>query len=197
VELGCGSHGGFIPALIDAGYQAVGIDPAAPEGASYQRTEFERSALPGEVSAIVACTSLHHVAEPSEVLDKIVSSLVSGGALVVTEWDWERFDERTARWCFERLGPEGSDGWLKHRREEWVDSGLPWERYLRGWAARHGLHSGAAILEELGRRFESVHAARGPYFFPDLSDTTEADELQAINEGRISPTRIDYVGRVR
>jgi len=34
LEIGCGAAGGFVPALLDAGYDAMGIDPAAPEGQS-------------------------------------------------------------------------------------------------------------------------------------------------------------------
>jgi len=37
----------------------------------------------------------------------------------------------------------------------------------------------------------------GPYFFPDLACTTEADEQAAIDGGHIRPTRIDYVGTRR
>jgi hypothetical protein len=36
--------------------------------------------------------------------------------------------------------------------------------------------------------------ARGPYFFPDLAGTSDADERAAIDAGRIRATRIDYVG---
>jgi hypothetical protein len=45
VELGCGSHGGFVPRLLDDGYEAVGVDPQAPEGPAYRREEFERADL--------------------------------------------------------------------------------------------------------------------------------------------------------
>jgi hypothetical protein len=38
---------------------------------------------------------------------------------------------------------------------------------------------------------------RGPYLFPELSEISETDELEAINAGAIQATRIDYVGRVR
>jgi hypothetical protein len=30
VEIGCGSLGGFVPRLEQAGYEATGIDPKAP-----------------------------------------------------------------------------------------------------------------------------------------------------------------------
>jgi hypothetical protein len=37
---------------------------------------------------------------------------------------------------------------------------------------------------------------RGPYLFVELDDTSEPDELAAINAGRIRALRIDYVGRL-
>jgi len=38
---------------------------------------------------------------------------------------------------------------------------------------------------------------RRPYFFPDLAETTEADEQTAIDAALIQPTRIDYLGTRR
>ena len=46
VEVGCGPLGGFVPMLRASGYDAVGIDPQAPEQPHYQRLEFERAAPP-------------------------------------------------------------------------------------------------------------------------------------------------------
>ena len=208
VEIGCGRHGGFVPALLQDGYQALGIDPAAPEGDGYRRSEFERSDLPAQVHAVVACTSLHHVADPAAVVDRVAAELLPGGVAVIVEWDWESFDQATAEWCFARLGhasvdhpaedhaSEDHQSWLQHQRKQWIDSQQPWDRYLRSWADRERIHSGAALIGELDRRFERVSYCRGAYFFPDLVDTTESDELLAISEGRIHATRIDYVGRL-
>src|SRR6266566_6284074 len=103
VEVGCGPLGGFVPMLRANRYDAVGIDPQAPDAAHYQRIEFERAELPRQVDAVVASTSLHHVADPAQVIDRITNTLRSGGALVVVEWGWEKFDQQTAEWCFERL----------------------------------------------------------------------------------------------
>jgi SAM-dependent methyltransferase len=192
LEIGCGSLGGFVPALQRCGYRALGIDPVAPEGESYCRLEVERVELPAEADAVVTCTALHHVAEPGLVLDKVARVLAPGGVMIVVEWDWESFDEATAQWCFERLGE--SDGWLHHRRLEWLNSGQPWQGYLETWAHEHGIHTGSAVLGELERRFLRRLCRRGAYFFPDLADTTETDELNAINSGDIQATRIDYVG---
>src|SRR5437763_9026827 len=134
LELGCGPLGGFVPALRDAGYPAVGGDPEAPDEPGYHRIGFEDDRPPHPVDAVVACTSLHHVADLDQVLDHIHDALTPGGALVVVEWARERFDEATARWCFDRLGTTIDDaegGWLHRHRDRWTESGLPWEEYLR------------------------------------------------------------------
>jgi SAM-dependent methyltransferase len=195
VEIGCGGLGGFIPQLQSCGYQALGIDPAAPQGDSYCRVEFERAEVPAPLDAVIACTSLHHVAKPAEVLDKVTQSLNPGAVVIVIEWDWQRFDEATADWCFARLG--SSEGWLHHRRNEWIASTQPWQRYLETWAGQHGIHAGRLLLKELDRRLRPELLRRGAYFFADLANTTEADELDAIDSGQIRATGIDYVGRLR
>jgi SAM-dependent methyltransferase len=198
VDLGCGSLGGFVPALVADGYRAVGIDPEAPEGSSYRRIEFERSELPEAVDAVVASVSLHHVADPGEVFDRIAGALTPGGVVVVLEWDWESFDEASARWAFERLDLTAEPkGWLHGARERWLASGQPWDDYLRSWATGHGLHSAPTLVEQLDERFERVSYEPGAYLFPELAQTTEADELEAIEAGLVHALRIDYVGRRR
>lgn len=196
-ELGCGPLGGFVPKLLAAGYDAVGIDPVAPDGDDYRQVEFERGELPPRLDAVIACTSLHHVGEPGEVLDTIVRGLAPEGLIVVVEWDWEGFDEAAARWCFERLDSSETSSWLHHHRGEWMQSGQPWETYFRGWVEHHGLHPATQLMRELDQRFERVVLRRGPYYFSELAETSEADELGAIESGLIPAARIDYVGRLR
>ena len=196
LELGCGRLGGFVPMLTADGYQALGVDPAAPEGESYRQLEFERAELPAPIDCVIACTSLHHVHDPDLVLDKLAGALKPAGLVVILEWDWEGFDEATARWCFERLEPGVTDGWLPRHRDGWAGSGQTWEAYLREWTGGHGILSVRQLVEDLDKRFERIVCQRGPYCFQDLRDTTEAEELDAIGAGRINATRIDYVGRV-
>jgi len=197
VEVGCGPLGGFVPMLRSSGYEAVGVDPEAPDQADYRRVEFEHVELFHEVDAVVASTSLHHVADPEEVIDRIASILANAGKLVVVEWDWKRLDQPTAEWCFQRLGSDEDAGWLHRRRDDWVASGQPWSVYLRGWARKEHLHAADTLLRLLDERFDHEHVADGPYFFPDLAETTEEDELAAIQAGQIQATRVDYVGRLR
>ena len=198
VEIGCGPLGGFVPMLRTAGYEAAGVDPEAPQGPWYCRVEFERYDVPQPADVIVACTSLRHVGDLGSVLDLVDAALVPGGLLVVVEWARERFDEATARWCFDRLPPPGTDpGWLHRRHAEWRDSGQPWDAYCRAWAAAEGLHAGRDIVRELGIRLDTGLITYGPYFFPDLAGITDVDEQAAIDARLIQAGRIQYSGRQR
>ncbi len=199
-EIGCGPLGGFVPALVETGYDAVGVDPEAPHGPTYHQDEFEAYAPASPVDAVVACTSLHHVGNLDEVLGKVEGALSPPGCLIVVEWDWQRFDEQTAQWCFDRLPavPVGSEpGWLHTHRNRWLDSRLPWDDYLRDWGMEHGLHTGGSILAGLERRFDRVIFEEVPYFFEDLVETSEGDEQKAIDTGHIRANGIRYVGRAR
>jgi SAM-dependent methyltransferase len=193
LDLGCGPLGGFVPFLDSNGYQATGVDPNAPDTPDYHRVEFEHLELPQRVDAVIASTSLHHVADPAAVIERLAVTLGDDGTLVVVEWAWETFDEATAHWCFQRLGQD-DENWLHRLREEWMSSGQAWQRFLSGWAKGDGLHRGEKLLQLLDEQFERRHLAFGPYFFPDLADTTDAEEQAAIGGGLIQATRIDWVG---
>jgi SAM-dependent methyltransferase len=200
LEIGCGPLGGFVPALLGAGHDAVGVDPEAPDTPGYHRVEFERYRSPQPVDCVVACTSLHHVGDLGVVLDQVAATLVPDGAVVVVEWAWERFDEATARWCFARLGPRdpaSEPGWLHRRRDDWVAAGQSWKACCRDWTTQEGLHTGEAITRALDARFDRRLWTYGPYFFADLLDTTEADEQAAIDAGQIQATGIRYAGTLR
>lgn len=195
-EVGCGPLGGFVPMMEAAGYHATGVDPEAPPGPSYRKVELERYEMPDQLDAMVACTSLHHVADLAAALDLVAGVLVPGGRVVIVEWARERFDEATARWCFARLpGPHDDPGWLHQRQAQWRESGQPWDACLRSWAHAEGLHAGQDILDELDARFERLAVAYGPYFFADLAGTSDADEQAAIDSGLIQANRIQYMGR--
>jgi SAM-dependent methyltransferase len=194
LELGCGGLGGFVPALLADGFDAVGVDPQAPDEPHYLRSEFEQAHLPAPVDAVVASLSLHHVTAPAAIVDRIASVLGPDGVVVVLEWASERFDEDTARWGFARLGPDDAPTWLHRRRDDWRASGETWSRYLTQWAAEHGLHRGDDVVGLLDARFRRRLLAAGPYLFPDLADTSETEEQEAIDAGDIQATRIHWVG---
>jgi SAM-dependent methyltransferase len=200
LEIGCGPLGGFVPELLGTGYDAVGVDPEAPDGPGYHRIQFERYQPPQPVDCVVACTSLHHVGDLDVVLDQVGAALVPDGALVVVEWAWERFDQATARWCFDRLQPQdpaSEPGWLHRHQEDWAASGQPWEVCCQAWATQEGLHTGESITLALDARFDRRLHAFGPYFFADLLDISEPDEQAAIDAGQIQATGIRYAGHRR
>jgi hypothetical protein len=68
---------------------------------------------------------------------------------------------------------------------------------LRSWEQAEGLHAGQDIVDELDARFDSRLTTYGPFFFPELAGTSEADEQAAIDRGLIQANRIQYVGRRR
>jgi hypothetical protein len=68
---------------------------------------------------------------------------------------------------------------------------------LRDWAKREGLHRSDELIRLLDARLERQMLTHGPYFFPDLVNTTDADEQAAIDARQIQATRIDWVGVLR
>ncbi len=196
VEIGCGPHGGFVPFLLETGYDAIGVDPQAPSGSHYARLEFEDFDSRQPFDAAIACTSLHHVRDPGSVLDQLSTMLPSGGRVVVVEWAWERFDKATAEWCFAHIEEPGSS-WLHRHRAEWVASGQEWNAYLHSFARNHGLHGAQELLAVLDERFDRQFSDDGPYFFADLPGVTDEEERAAIDAGTIHAVRIDWVGTRR
>lgn len=79
-------------------------------------------------------------------------------------------------------------------RQAWLDSGLPWAEYLAAWRAGEGLHTAGDLIVGLNARLRQRSCGYGPYFFPDLDATTEADEQAAIDAGLIQATRVRYIG---
>ena len=200
LEIGCGTRGGFVPALLRDGYTATGVDPQAPAGPQYRQEEFESYRPPRPVQAVVASTSLHHVAGLDLVLDRMAAVLATSGVAVVIEWASEAFDEATSRWCFARLpaaDPGDEPGWLERHRAQWAASGLSWDAYIGGWLAEEGLHPGLAVTVALGERFARRSCEYGPFYFADLAGTTEADEQAAIDGRQIRAGGIRYAGVLR
>jgi len=200
LEIGCGPYGGFIPRLLREGHRAEGIDPEAPEGRAYHRTEYERYEQRDQVDVVVASASLHHVVDIGQALDRVKATLKPHGRVIVVEWALERFDEPTAKWCFDRLPIHESDdeaGWLHRHRDQWKASGQPWVVYFQNWKQAERLHSSQEVLRELDTRFERLAYREVPYFFPDLAETTRVDEQAAIDTLQIQAACIQYSAQNR
>jgi SAM-dependent methyltransferase len=195
VEIGCGPAGGLVPAALAAGYEAVGVDPAAPAGAAYRQVPLEEYESLSNVGAVVAVQSLHHLADLDAGVERIDRMLAADGVVVVTEWAWEHIDEATARWLFARVPATSDSGWAGERQASWRASGLAWAEYRDAWAEEHGLHPWRAVEAALQRRFEPILLERAASLFGDIAEITEQDERAAIAGGEISSTGVHWVGR--
>ena len=199
IELGCGPLGGFIPMLAAAGYDAVGVDPGAPGGPWYRQVEFERYDLTRPADALVACTSLHHVAD----LGRGAGPDTVGAAAPRPAGDRGMGPGAVRRGnralVLLPAAPGQRQGQLAAatvRTVARVGHGLG--RLLPVfWAQAENLHSGQDILRALDARFGAGAVSYGPYFLPDLAGTSEDDEQAAINNGEIQAGRIQYSGHRR
>ena len=198
VEIGCGPYGGHVPALLHDGYDAVGVDPQAPDGPAYRREPFEDYTPTGPVDAVIASVSLHHVQDVGRALDHVAGMLRPGGRVVIVEWFSEEFDESTARWCFRNQNRNAgeSDDWMSRLHAEWIDSALPWDAYFGERLASHGLHPASTIRRELIARFKTVHESKGPYYFPSLFGADSHAEQAAIDSGEIRAGSFRYQGQL-
>jgi 2-polyprenyl-3-methyl-5-hydroxy-6-metoxy-1,4-benzoquinol methylase len=70
LDVGCG-QGEITTMLAAAGYDAIGIDPNAPQGGRFRRIRLEDvdPVEDGPFAAVVASLSLHHVRDLAGVFD--------------------------------------------------------------------------------------------------------------------------------
>ena len=119
------------------------------------------------VDAVVASTSLHHVGDPEEVLDRVASALERRGTVVVVEWAWEDFDEQSARWCFDRLAPGDAEGWIHRRRDGWLAAVVRGTTISPRLGARARAASGHVVAQGARRAFPARSLRSRPVLLPE------------------------------
>lgn len=190
LEIGCGS-GELALALAERGYDVVAVDPDAPEGPIFRRLRLEDLDDPGPFDAAFAGRSLHHLHELAGALDHVARLLTAEGILVVDEFAWDRFDERTADWYHGQLRALAAAG------------GHPAPRSLTdvitGWREEHrDLHTYESMRAALDERFEERAFAWEPYLYRELgTQVAEALERALIDAGAINAVGFRYVGARR
>jgi len=174
LEVGCGD-GALTRELAGAGYDALGVDPAAPEGPRFERTTIEELAEPGPFDAVVASRSLHHVHDLDVALAKIARL---APLFVLDEFAWDRLDERTARW-------------YDAARSRSPDPPPP----ASEWRPKHAhLHGFDALRAALGRHFVERRFALVPYLYRYLHvPELEPEERTLIERGEIQALAFRYV----
>ena len=169
LEVGCGEEGGVVPALLEAGYDALGVDPHAPEGDHFRQTDFRE--VDGSFDAVVAGRVLHHVHPLPEAADRVAEL---APVLVVDEFALDRIDATAQAWYEERHRELTARG---------VEPRAP--ASLDEWRTRHSdLHPHAAVLAALRERYEERALEWLPYFHRWLRDPEiEQAETQLVREG--------------
>jgi SAM-dependent methyltransferase len=190
LDVGCG-QGELTTALSVAGYDVVGIDPAAPEGALFRRLTLDDLDRDERFDAVVAAFSLHHMRDLDAALEKIASLLEPGGLLVVDEFAWDVLDEPTLDWFWSQRRALAAAG--GRAAPDSLDE-------LRaGWDADHlGLHGLDALRSGLGARFDEVAFEPVPHLYRYLGGpSSEVLEAALIEAGAINALGFRYAGRPR
>ena len=177
LEIGCGD-GQVALALAASGHDVTAIDPVAPDGPIFERVTLEEFVPAQPFDAAVASRSLHHVADLAHAVDKIAQL---APLLVVDEFAWDRFDERTAAWYLAQLD----------------DASSSVQQCLREWKEEHsGLHGHETLRIGFERRFRERSFVWRPYLYryPEVR-ADEESERAAIDAGVIDALGFRYVGR--
>jgi SAM-dependent methyltransferase len=186
LEVGCGS-GEIVLETARRGFEVVGIDPDAPQGAPFLKVTLEEFSPSERFDAVVANRSLHHIDDLQGGIDKIHTLLRSEGALILNEFAWDRMDQATAAWY------RGHGQKPGHKDESLLPGNFP-----DAWVAEHeGLHGFEAMRAEVGRRFDEVLFEWAPYIahYYLERDDLEGEEERLIKSGAIRAIGFRYVGR--
>jgi hypothetical protein len=158
LDVGCGDRGGVVPALVEAGYDAFGVDPRAPAGERYRHTDFRE--VEGEFDAVVAGRVLHHLVPLDDAVERLTEL---APLLVVHEFAWDLIDPDVQAWYDAE----------RARRPDAV--GPP---TLEEWRWRHpGLHPHDVVLDALRAHYDESRLEWVPYFQYWLGDVESPDRI--------------------
>jgi Methyltransferase domain len=181
LEVGCGPRGGITPALVDAGYDAVGIDPDPPSGRNFRATtleDFDEEPF----DSVVAERVFHHVHPLGAALDKVARM---APLLILDEFAWDRMDDATQQWY------EGQHGVLVAAGREPI--GPP---DIARWREEHDdLHPSDVIRREAAQRFDERYFEWRPYLYRWLGGpASEQLEQSLLDAGAIQPIGFRWIG---
>ena len=181
LEVGAGDKGGVVELLRNAGYDAIGVDPVAPEGPHFRQVEFQD--VEGEWDAVVAGRVLHHVHPLGEGIAKLASL---APLVIVDEFAPDRIDAAAQDWYegqYRMLAaagappdaPESLDAWRERTRD---------------------IHPHDVLLAALRAHYEELVLEWGPYLHRWLrGPSSEALEQTLVDMGAIPAIGYRWVGR--
>lgn len=170
LDVGCGD-GGLVDRLVELGFDALGVDPAAPAHPRLIGESVEQVLSPGAFDAVTAVMALHH-AELDAVTSALARLLRPHGRLFVYDFDWSAYDDRAVSWLakLDSFDADNSAG---------------------GWRREHGdLHTGATITQALGAGFEPLVEVSRPY----LARMLARHDLEAVEHALIDAQVLPALG---
>jgi len=167
VDVGCGD-GGLVDRLGQLGFDALGVDPAAPAHPRLICESVEQVTGLSKFDAVVAVMALH--AELDAVISAIARLLRPHGRAFVYDFDWSAYDDRAAAWLVPR-DPSDADN------------------SLAGWRREHkGLHPGMAIKDALRAEFAvPLVEVKRPYLARMLSRPDLEAAEHALIDAQVLP----------
>lgn len=170
LDVGCGD-GGLVDRLVELGFDALGVDPAAPSHPRLIGESVEQVLSLDAFDAVTAVMALHHV-ELAAMTSALTRLLRPHGRLFVYEFDWSAYDDRAVSWLTE------------HARSDADNS-------VAGWWREHGdLHTGATITQALDARFEPLLKVSRPY----LARMLARPDLEAVEHALIDAQILPALG---
>jgi SAM-dependent methyltransferase len=167
LDLGCGD-GGLVDRLSQLGFDALGVDPRAPDHPRLIRERIEQAMGLGGFDAITALMALHH-AELDTVVPALARLLRPHGRLFVYELGWDYYDERAAAWLVDH-DPSNADN------------------SIAGWWREHGeFHTSQTIRQALSARFEPTLEVARPYLARMLARPDLEAEEHALIDAQLLP----------
>jgi SAM-dependent methyltransferase len=181
LEVGAG-RGELARLLTGAGYDVVAVDPEASTADVLPIHLAELEEPVASFDAAVAVVSLHHVHPLDTSCGRLAELLRPGAALVVDEFDVDRFDERAAGW------------WLEQRRALGFSEARSAGKLVADMQAE--VHPLSRIRAALKTHFELGRPRRGSYLYRwSLDEALRPLEEELIAAGDLPAVGARLLGR--
>jgi 2-polyprenyl-3-methyl-5-hydroxy-6-metoxy-1,4-benzoquinol methylase len=189
LEVGCG-RGYLSLELARRGHDLLGIDVSeetimiAKQTMTTDPYNSERGKLEYQVSdfaswnsadrkfdLVIFNRSLHHISQPTKVLEKVQSLLRPRGRIICVEYAYDQFDGRSAAWFYHIRRILEQAGWFKSDTKISDDLEVSVEQVKDEWEAsgrKDHLSRFKDMYRPLKSLFEEKHFSWEPYIFWDL-----------------------------
>jgi len=200
LEAGCG-RGELAAGLLARGYEvtALDADPAAVEaaraaGVPAVHADFLEGPR-GVRDAVLFTRSLHHIGDLERAAELAAAACAPGGLVVVDEFARERADAATAAFFYDLRTVLAASQVLA--APEPPAAAGPLERWELEYGSlrEHRLHTGAAIVDALGRRLHVELVESCPYVYRHLAQWLEPSERGAGVAGAILSVERERLAR--